>query len=499
LIKNIFANIFGKFWSFFSIFLFVPLYIKILGFESFSIVSFTLVIAALISVLDAGLTATLEREFARTDISLVNKFKKFRTLESLYLIILFVTIVLLCSFSDLISHKWLHLNSYSDGQISKIFKLVSLEVGFQMLFRFYLGGLFGLEKQVTANIFQISWGICRNGFVLIGILLIPTLEMFFIWQSIATVVFSILLKIILSRTLTGKYRFDWRFEVDKNILRDVWRFAGGMLLISFVAALNTQMDKLAISSLLSIENLGYYSLAVSLSMAIVTVVTPISVALLPRFTALYSGKKNDEALNLFNLVNSFTSIIIFSLTASMVFFAKNLIWIWTGNLLLAEQAGKFLPIIAISVSMLSLVTIPYAVAIANGYTLLNNVLGLLSLFLTLPGYWIGTKYFGAIGAASVYCFVQTSITLIYLYFINKKFLGLSLVDLYLKKLVVPLLLALSIAYSFSKISFENIHNRFLSLLWIGVVTFITFSVCVLFFVKISNFKEFKNQLLLKKF
>jgi hypothetical protein len=39
------------------------LYIHYLGFESFSIISFTLVIAGLMTVLDA-LTATLSREFA---------------------------------------------------------------------------------------------------------------------------------------------------------------------------------------------------------------------------------------------------------------------------------------------------------------------------------------------------------------------------------------------------------------------------------------------------
>ena len=41
-----------------------------------------------------------------------------------------------------------------------------------------MGGLLGLEKQVKANIYQIGWGILRNGLVIFGIWLVPSLEMF---------------------------------------------------------------------------------------------------------------------------------------------------------------------------------------------------------------------------------------------------------------------------------------------------------------------------------
>lgn len=50
--KNIFANLIGKFWSLLSGFLFIPLYIKYLGFESYSVISFTLMIAGIMAILD---------------------------------------------------------------------------------------------------------------------------------------------------------------------------------------------------------------------------------------------------------------------------------------------------------------------------------------------------------------------------------------------------------------------------------------------------------------
>jgi hypothetical protein len=63
--------------------LFIYTFIYIIWGLSFSIISFTLVIAGLMTVLDAGLTAT-SREFAEKTIRM-GKNKGFRTLELLIL------------------------------------------------------------------------------------------------------------------------------------------------------------------------------------------------------------------------------------------------------------------------------------------------------------------------------------------------------------------------------------------------------------------------------
>lgn len=473
MIKNIIANFIGRLWGILSNFLFIPLYIHYLGFDSYSIISFTLVIAGLIAVLDAGLTATLSREFARLDNFHDEKIRIFKTLESTYFIVIGLCIILVFSLSGIIANNWLKLNTFSPNIVTYFLKIISVDVGFQLLLRFYMGGLLGLEKQVKANMYQVGWGMLRNGFVVGAIFLVPTLEMFFVWQSVSTVIFAILLRFSLCKILTGRYLY-FQFKIEKSVFKRIWHFAGGMLLISLVAGLNTQMDKLAISKFLPIENLGYYTLAVSLAMGIIVLVNPISVALLPRFTALYSAGKNDEASILFHKISILVAILVFSVMANMAFFAKELIWIWTGKMELAEHACIYLPIIAMSYAMLALATIPYNIAIANGYTKLNNLLGLVSLCVTLPGYWIATKYYGAVGAAYVFCGVQTITTFIYLYYINKKFIKTKRLGmLYIKQIFLPLLIALSIAFGFSFIPTWIIQNRILLFFWIGMATIVT--------------------------
>lgn len=495
--KNIAANLIGRFWSILSNFLFIPLYIHYLGFESYSVISFTLVIAGLMAILDAGLTATLSREFARLDNINYEKVRIFRTLETAYFLIIGLCIILIFSLSETIAETWLNLRTFNPKTISFFIRIIGFDVGFQLLIRFYMGGLLGLEKQVKANMYQLGWGILRNGLVVVAILFVPTLEMFFIWQAISTLIFAILLRLSLYNSLTGFYKFVFKPKIEKSVLKRIWRFAGGVLLISLVAGLNTQMDKIVISKLLPIDSLGYYTLAVSLSMGIIVLVNPISIALLPRFTALYSMGKSEEASILFSRISLFVAILVFSIMGNMIFFSKEIIWVWTGNFDLAEHAQVYLPIMAFSATMLSITVIPYNIAIANGYTKLNNLLGLISLFVTIPGYWVATKIYGAVGAAGVFCSVQTLSTFIYLYLVNRRFIKLKDINvLYVRQILFPLLISIAVAFVFSFIPNWVNNSRVLSLIWIGIATIFTVSINIIVLVPI---KEVKMAIKLLKF
>lgn len=488
--KNIIANFLGRFWSILSNFLFIPLYIHYLGFESYSVISFTLVITGLMAVLDAGLTATLSREFSRMDNSKDDKIIIFKTLESTYFLIIGICTILIFILSNIIAENWLNLKTFEPEKISFFLKVISFDIGFQLLFRFYMGGLLGLEQQVKANMYQVGWGMLRNGFIVIALMYVPTLEFFFIWQTASTLIFVILIRLFLNDVLIGFYRFDFKFKIERKVLKSIWHFAGGVLLISLVSSLNTQMDKIVISKLLPVENLGYYTLSVSLAMGLIVIINPISVALLPRFTALFSSNREKEALMLFTKVNLFVAILIFSVMANMSFFSKELIWIWTGDMEIASQSHFYLPILATSAAMISLTIVPYDIAIANGYTKLNNILGLLSLFVTLPGYWLATKHFGAIGAAYVACSIQTLNTLVYTYVINKKFIKIeSIKKLYLEQFFSPFLISCCVAFGCSFIPDWVSKYRIISLLWIGGSTIITITISIMVLVRKNEIKK----------
>jgi O-antigen/teichoic acid export membrane protein len=470
MIKNIVANFFGKFWGLFSNFIFIPIYIRLLGIESYSIISFGLIIAGVMSVLDSGITATLSREMARADNNTRDKQRIFKTLESIYFIITAFIILLVYFNSKYIASSWINTNIYAVEELKVFISIIGIDVGFQLLIRFYLGGLIGMEQQVTSNLFQISWGFMRAGLVAVTLLMIPSLKMFFIWQAVSSVLFGLILCFKFRKALSGVF-FTGPPKIEKQVLINSWKFAGGMLLISLVAALNTQMDKLAISKLLPVEQLGYYTLAVSLSMGLMFVVSPISTALLPRMTNYFTANLFNDAHILYSRTQILVSILTLSFSSNLFFYSKELLWIWTDDITLANKSYILLKILCVGITFLALAVIPFNVAIANGYTKLNNIIGLLSLFITMPAYWFFTSLYGDVGAAMVYTVIQIVITFFYLYFISKKFFfTTSLKTIFVNPLVLPLVYSFLLAYGFSLLLPHFLLGRVGMLVWIGITT-----------------------------
>ena len=494
LIKNILANIIGRFWSVISNFIFVPLYISILGFDSFSIISFTLVIAGFLNIFDSGLTATLSREFARADESNDKKVSVLKTLDSIYLLISLLIILICFLYSDSISTFISGESKYGFSEISWFVKLVGFDIAGQMLLRFYIGGLIGLEKQVTANVLQVIWSFLRNGLVIAGIMVVPTLEMFFIWQAVSTISCALFLKYILHKNIINGNPFsEWGFQIKKVVLKHVGKFAGGMFLISLVSALNSQLDKLIITEYISVIELGYYTLAVSISMGLLAIVRPISIALLPRFTALYTSGEQKKARHIFNEINSLITILVLSVAWNIFFNAESVLYSWTGNSSLAENSYEYLEIIIFSGAFIALQMLPYNIAISNGVTKLNNIVGITSLVLTVPGYIYFTKEYGAIGTSIVFCTANFIITIVYNELVNRKFIRNGVGFMWINNFLIPATITLILSGFIFYMSNDLKLGRWEEVIRIGLS--VSFSLVIsIFLLK----KKFITQILKKK-
>ena len=63
--RNVIANVAGNVWTGLMGLAFIPLYIHFMGIEAYGLVGFFLTLQAVFSLLDLGLSTTLNREFAR--------------------------------------------------------------------------------------------------------------------------------------------------------------------------------------------------------------------------------------------------------------------------------------------------------------------------------------------------------------------------------------------------------------------------------------------------
>lgn len=487
MISNALANILGKFWGILSNFIFLPLYIHYLGLENYSIIAFTLILTSIMSILDVGLTSTLSRELASVQNSNKEKFNIFNTLETFYFFIVIASITIVFSLSNYLSSNWINLAHINPDAVSYYIKIVSFGIGLEIILRFYIGGLLGLEKQVLANKFIIAWGILRNGLIVIPIYFFPSLEIFFLWQTFSVVIFVFMIRFSLLKLLSDNNSVYKFLKIDVNVLKNNFSFALSMFLIALVASINTQMDRIFLSKLLPLEILGFYTIAFSISRIINVVVASLNTANLPRITSLFTSNKQHAAIEIFNLFFKIITIFIISFGSIMILYGEEIIFVWTNNLELASNTGAYIPYIILGTSALAFQGLFYNIAIANKFMIYNNVIGISSLIITVPLYFFLIEKYGGIGAGLSFAITQIIILLIYSFMINKKFIRKEIFS-YLLVLLGPIIFS---AFFLFITNYSNLiqNGRGFILFYILLMYLIVLTINTLMF---FSFKKIKS-------
>jgi O-antigen/teichoic acid export membrane protein len=452
-LTNTAANVVARLWAVLSNFIFVPAYLALLGMEQFSLITFSLLVMSFLAMMDAGLTATLSRQFASPDPASA-KLRVLATLETCYFAIAGVVLVGFALLAHPLATSWLNVPSIPSQDVSVSLQLIGVASAFQLLGNFYVGGLVGMERQVTANAYQVAWSLARNGGVLVVVYFWRSIEVFFAWQALTTIAYAILAR---QRVLAdlGAARSLPRFRIEPEVLRSVWRFAAGMTAIAVVASINAQADRLVMSKLLSIVELGYYTLGVSLGQALVTIVSSIGVAVLPRLTNLYASNEPERAAALYQQTLLATAIVVFVLGGIVAVNGREVLWVWTGDVELAARVATYVPYSMIGSALLALQIIPFSVAIAHGYTRINRWLALSSVVLTIPAYIVLIQRHGGLGAAWVWFGLNLVATPILFVLVHRKFLRGSVPARgYLQTLAAPLAVAAAVAALAATLRFQ---------------------------------------------
>lgn len=442
-LRNIVANYFGKLWSFLSIYLFVPLYIKLLGIEAYGVINFYTVLLSILMVADMGLSATLSREVAKTN------DKKYQsdllvTIERIYIVIIFGISIVLFFCSRIIAETWMKSNSINIENLILYVRLISFGLLFHLLSLLYHSGLMGLQKQVKSNVIQIGTGIFRQGIVLIPLFFIPTLEVFFIWQILINFVALLIVRFELWKTIGQKKYASFK----PNIFKITWKFTAGMMIMSLIAAMNSQMDKLIVGKLLTLKEFGYYSLASIFSQTPSIIIMPIAIAILPKLTSLV-GNLDENAIrkyfNLYTLVISFISTLV---TVILFIYSSDFISLWTGDYHLTPRVSAVAKFLLIGGYFLSLQYMPFHLAIANGHTRTSIILGSIMALSIGPIMYYSVSVKGVIGATYPWIILNFLVLIFLTYKVIGKFLKVNPIHWMLNNLFLPIILGVLISSIF---------------------------------------------------
>lgn len=463
IIKNTIANVATKIWTILSLYLFVPIWIHFLGVEGYGVIAFYTILMTIMHFADAGLTATLTREFARGDIDDQYRRDLLRTIEFIYIGIASILFLAVFALSGFFVEHFLKSNVFSYEELRLCVQIMGLTMAVQFIYSLYSGGLFGLQKQVLANTINIGYSISRSAIVVIPLLISPTIFSFFVWQLISIIISLVIIRYYLIQEITSQ---GTHFSFHFDYLQSIWKFAFGMMLMAIISALNTQLDKLVTGNVLSLQDMGYYSLASTVGIAVISITQPLGIAFYPELTRLLScdKKKMEQLLLLFTYVVSAISVAI---GMTLFLYIDEFSYIWTHNQDIVQAVRIPARLLIIGNVLQSLQLSPYYLALANGHTKTNVKLGLIMLVFMIPAVYLITNKWGVNGTAIPYVIINICATIYLAFSIIGRFMDGKLY-LWLKYTFLPLGVVLTVVtMPFLIFNFFDIIDNAVLLLFIG--------------------------------
>lgn len=400
---NLLANFAGSGWAALMQLLFIPQYIKLMGIEAFGLIGFYLTLQGVLQIFDLGLSPTMNREMARYSVQAerAGEARDFaRTVEIGYWALGALIGISFCAAAPFIATRWINAQTLPASTVEQAMVLMGVLTILQWPLTLYLGGLMGLQRQVALNVLQIVLSTLNNGGAFLILLFVaPTITAFLLWQIAVNVVRVTLMAFLFWRSLPPTKRAP-RF--DLRLIRPVWYFAAGMSGITLSALILTQLDKVILSKLLSLEAFGFYTLATVIGGGLTMIITSIFNVIFPRLTAFAVLGDAGAEKQFYHRSAQVMSVVILPIAALIAFFAFDILRLWTGNAEVARNVAPILTLLVIGTALNGLMNLPYALQLAHGWTSLGLRLNAVFIALQIPGLIWMTAQYGAVGAAVVW-------------------------------------------------------------------------------------------------
>lgn len=401
--RDIIANFMGRAWSMLMGVAFVPIYWNQLGAEAYGLIGFYATLQAVLAVGDFGLSWTITRELAQaraTGASEGHLRDTVRTLELAYWLFALVTGVFVMLLSDTLAAYWFRSSALPPDIVAGTVRWMGLALVMQLPAIYYQGVLNGMDRQPTTNVLvAVSASLRWAGAASILALLPPSIHSFFAWQVMAAAFGTLLTAVAAWRCVGGHFR-GARFNI--SVLRRVRAYALGVMASALAGAAAMQADKLMISRLASLEQFGYYSLAVLVTSLLMALVIPLHTALYPRFVVLHSRGELPAVRELYNVGTQLLALVVVPAALVLIVFPHAVLRVWTSNDTVTQHAAGLVALLGSGTLLYCLSAVANVLMVAAGRLALPAAALAALAMVSLPALPFVVPRFGLNGAAWVW-------------------------------------------------------------------------------------------------
>jgi O-antigen/teichoic acid export membrane protein len=412
---------------------------------------------SVVARLDLGLSTTLNRELARAGafanggdaagpVAPVARARDLlRTLEVVYFGVALLAGVVVWLAAPLIASRWLHGTVLGERSIAHAVALMGLVVAAQWPISLYEGGLRGLERQTLLNGIGAVMSTLRGlGAVVVLLWMSRTIAAYFLWQALANVLHVVVLAVATWRAMPRggtEAAFDRAAVFRTAELTRIWRFTAALSGISVLGLILTQADKIVLSKMLPLDRFAYYNVAWSVAAGLLLVSVPLFEAIFPRLSALTAAGATETLRRTYHAAIQLSTVLAVPAAAVLLVFSREFTAVWLHDPRAAAQTYQLIALLAVGTAANVVMTIPFALQLAAGWTRLSLYKNLVALAIAVPLLVVAVSRYGAVGAASVWIVINVGYLIFELPIMHRRLLPGDLAQVYLRDIGAPSVLA----------------------------------------------------------
>lgn len=469
--RNLIANLIGTGWSGLLTLAMAPVYIHLVGVEAFGLIGFQLTMQAVMTLLDFGLGLAVNRELARLTGSAETAHHArvvVRTAEVVHWAVAAVVALTLIAVAPLIATRWFAPRELSPETVATALRLMAIVLALRLPYGVYSSGLLGMQRHVVLNVIvTVAATLRAAGSVALLVWVARDVRLVFAWEALTMAVQTCAAALALHGVMpraTVAARFDF------PTLRNTWRFARGVGLAFALGILASQFDKLALSKLLPLSVFGHYTVAVMIAAIVVASVGPVQATIFPRFAHLAAHGDERELATAYHRAAQTLAAILLPIVCVCAFFSRELVLLWVRDAAIAAETRWLVVLLVVASACNALLSVPYALQLAHGWTSLSVRLNAAGLVLMVPLAIWTIEIRGATGAAVASLILQASLLAVGITVMHRRILRGHL-GAWLRDVTVPGLAAVGVCAA-ARIFIEPGHRFLLAeLLAVAGTTF----------------------------
>lgn len=413
-VRNLVATTAGQVGEGLLAFLFVPLFLRRLGDEAWGLAALVPLANGVLMVVGFPLTTAINRELSRLaalGASIEMRRRTLAAVQAAFLVLAAAVAAAIWFAAPWIAEQWLRPETLAIDSCVTAVRLVGVYVAVLLLRSAYLGALYGLDRQVQANMVALGAAIAVTA---AGLWVVRdaepanaarTIVRFLAVQcalhAAGTLIAAVLAWRAVAREAAGD-RAPGPALGDASAWQRLLPFVRGMLLVAVATAVVTQVDKLVASRLLTLGDYGLYAAAATLGSGIGLLVRSVNMASFPDLSRAFARDDEParaEQARAFHRWARAAALVVLPIAATLALLPREALAVWLGPDQVAPLMPPVLAALALGWAFNGLAAPAFNTAFAAGWTgfaVRQNMIALAVMPLAMVAL---VPWLGATGAA----------------------------------------------------------------------------------------------------